>query len=256
MATINAIAHLNELTKDVTNDYYLTPQVTGTLDVAGIINRLKAREIATKNVDGAAFVQTFLDECATASAEGYNVVTSFFRSSLSMQGVILSGDLGHPIPAEQVKVSVSLTQGEGAKKAISQISVFCQEQAGATGPNIQSVLDPNRRVANTLYVGNMALIEGKRLSLKGDDPSVGILFKKVGEATEVRVAPGSVSPNTGTKLQFSLPAAVAQGQWMVTVTTQSSSNATTLMKTPRSFQYPQAITVTTAADESESPDEV
>ena len=62
MATINAIAHLNELTKDVKNDYYLTPQVTGTLSVADIIERLRKREIATKNVDGAAFVQTFLDD--------------------------------------------------------------------------------------------------------------------------------------------------------------------------------------------------
>ena len=39
MATINAIAHLNELTKDVTDDYYLTAEVRDTPDVPGIIKR-------------------------------------------------------------------------------------------------------------------------------------------------------------------------------------------------------------------------
>ena len=85
MPTINAIAHLNMLTKDVDNDYYLNAQVTGTLYPADIVERLRKREIATKNVDGEAFVQTFLDECAQAASEGYNIVTSFFRSSIGIQ---------------------------------------------------------------------------------------------------------------------------------------------------------------------------
>ena len=52
MAQINAIAHLNELTTEVTNDYYLTPQVRDTLYTPDIIARISKREIATKNVDG------------------------------------------------------------------------------------------------------------------------------------------------------------------------------------------------------------
>ncbi|WP_455623453.1 DUF4469 domain-containing protein [Parabacteroides sp.] len=256
MATINAIAHKNELTTDITDDYYLTPQVTDTLDVAAIIQRLKAREIATKNVDGAAFVQTFLDECAAASAEGNNIVTSFFRSSIGLKGSVRAGELGHNIPADRLKVSVNLTQGEGARRAVEGAVVHAFEQAGATGPVIQSVTDPTVGKTDSLTLGGMALIEGMRLSLKGDDASVGILFKKVGGSESILILPGKVSPNTPTKLQFALPAAVTAGQWTVSVTSQSSSSSKQLLKTPRTYEYPNPVTVAAEGSDSESPDEI
>ena len=46
-----------------------------------IIQRIAKREIATKNVDGEAFVNLFIQECIDALAEGYNVVTDLFRAS-------------------------------------------------------------------------------------------------------------------------------------------------------------------------------
>lgn len=255
MATIRAVAHLNELTKEVGNDYYLTAQVTNTLDVEGIIKRLADREIATKNVDGTAFVKTFLTECATAAAEGNNIVTSFFRSSIGMQGVILSGELGHNIPAEKLKVSVNLTQGEEAKKAVEGAVVYAFEQPGATGPVIQNITDPTEGVANQLNHGGMALVQGMRLSLKGEDLAVGILFVKEGQAAQqgVFIPAAKVSPNTPTKLQFVLPATIDAGKWSVTVTTQSSGNSSTLMKTARSYDYPHLVTVW---KESDRPDEI
>lgn len=258
MATINAVAHLNELTKDVTNDYYLTAQVTETLDVAGIIKRLRDREIATKNVDGAAFVQAFLDECAAASAEGNNVVTSFFRSSIGIQGVIYDRELGHNIPAERLKVTVDLTQGDGARKAVENALVYAYEQAGATGPVIQSVMDPTENKPAHLNLGSMALIQGMRLALKGEAATVGIRFNKETEpaGAGVFIPVSKVSPNTPSKLQFILPATVTAGKWLVTVTTQASSSSTVLLKTPRSYQYPTLITVGDEGGESESPDEV
>lgn len=253
MATINAIAHLNELTKDVKNDYYLTAQVTETLDVEGIIQRLRARELATKNVDGPAFVQTFLDECAAAAAEGNNIVTSFFRSSIGIQGVLLSNDLGHNIPAERLKVSVNLTQGEGARKAIESAVIYAFEQSGATGPVIQTVTDPTENVADHLNPGGMVLLQGMRLSLKGDDPAVGIHFVKDGQTPEVAVfIPASkVSPNTPTKLQFILPATVTDGKWSIQVATQASG--TKQLKEPRSFLYPSLVIV---GEESDRPSEI
>ena len=48
MATIKAIAHLNELTKDVDNDYYLTPAYSDTLELEDIVQRLKDKEVASK----------------------------------------------------------------------------------------------------------------------------------------------------------------------------------------------------------------
>ena len=166
MTQIKAIAHVNNLTKDDSTDYYLIPQILATLGPDGIIERLRKREIATKNVDGKSFVETFLEECSVASAEGYNIVTSFFKSSIGLQGVVYAEDLGHPIAANRLKVLVNLTQGEGAKKAIEGTSIFAYEQTGAVGPIIQAVMDPTEMVASHLNPGSMVLIQGMRLALK------------------------------------------------------------------------------------------
>lgn len=244
MGQINAIAHLNELTKDVPNDLYLTPQVNGVYDVDGVIDRMKKKEIATKNVDGKAFLANFFTECSEITAEGGNINTPFFHSSLGIQGNIFMEDLGHPIPAERLNVSVNLTAGEQARKAIANSTIYVFEQAGATGPVIQSVTDPTENVPNHLLPGSMVLIQGMRLALKGDDPSVGILFTSATDPKKtVAIAPTKVYPNSPSKLQFTLPAAVTDGDWRVTVTTQGSGTSKTLLKSPRSFQYPEVITV-------------
>lgn len=244
MTTINAIAHLNGLTKDVKNDYYLTPQVVDTLDVAAIVERIRKREVATKNVDGASFIQTFLDECATATAEGNNVVTSFFRSSIGIKGVIYSEDLGHPIPANRLEVSVNLTQGEGARKAIENVSIYAFEQAGATGPVIQTIQDPTERRPGHLNLGGMVLIQGMRLSLRGEDESVGVLFTSEEGDKTAFVPVAQIYPNTPSKLQFVLPATVTEGFWKVAVTTQASSGrSSSLLKSPRTHEYPELIAV-------------
>ena len=208
MAQINAIAHLNELTTEVTNDYYLTPQVRDTLYTPDIIARISKREIATKNVDGEAFVNLFIQECIDALAEGYNVVTDLFRASTSLQGVVLAGDLGHTLPAGQIKVSINLTQNDAARKAIENTPVYVFEQSGATGPVIQSIFNPatEDKTPNLLRPGKMVLIQGMRLAVKGDDPTVGVLFTSVEEpSTTVLVPPTDIYPNTATKLQFTLP---------------------------------------------------
>ena len=244
MATINAIAHKNELTKDVKNDFYLTPQVAGTLYLEDIISRLTKREIATKNVNGVALEQQIQDECAAVAAEGYNVVTSFFHSSISIQGTIYDRDLGHNIEPSRLKVSVNLTQGEAAAKAVSSTTVYAFEQSGATGPVIQSVCDPTNNETDSLPFRGMALIQGMRLSLKGEDPAVGITFTPADTETgdtPVFIPATKVSPNTPTKLQFVLPAEVTTGNWRIKVTTQFSGSYTT--KDARSYEYPIVVSV-------------
>lgn len=256
MTQIKAIAHVNNLTKEDSTDYYLIPQIIGTLGPDGIIERLRKREIATKNVDGKSFVETFLEECSAASAEGYNIVTSFYKSSIGLQGVVYAEDLGHPIPANRIKTLVNLTQGEGAKKAIENTTIFAYEQTGAVGPIIQAVMDPTEMLASHLNPGSMVLIQGMRLSLKGENESVGILFTNADDSSKsVFIAPAKVYPNTSTKLQFVLPTEVTEGKWFVTVTTQTSGNSTILTKEPRSYQFNTIIKVgNTAGGGSDRPE--
>lgn len=128
--------------------------------------------------------------------------------------------LGHNIPAQRLKVS-----------------------------------DPTLGISDRLVPGSMALIQGMRLSLKGDDAAVGITFYKVtagvAAASGTRILPAKVYPNTPSKLQFTLPAEVVEGDWAVEVTTQASSNSASLLKTPRSYRYPKTVKVDDGADRPE-----
>lgn len=255
MATIKAFAHLNELTKDVTNDYYLTPEIRDTLYTEDIIQRISDKEIATKNVNGASFVDLFLKECIQAITEGFNVVTPLFRSSISIQGVIYDYDLGHSIAANRLNLSVNLSQGEEARKAIADVSVDVHKAAGSASPVIQSIMNPTRQVANVLNAGKMVLIQGLNIALRGEDEAIGITFTPYTEAEEpdrpseisedvpVFIAPDEVYPNTNTKLQFTLPADVTPGTWKVQIATQSSGNSKQFTKNVRTDEYSRVITV-------------
>lgn len=134
------------------------------------------------------------------------------------------------------------------------MSVDVHKEAGSARPVIQSILDPNKQKADTLYSGNMVLIQGLNIALRGTDPSIGITFTPVQgndrpdevslrEATDVFIAPDKVYPNTNTKLQFTLPAAVQPGTWVVKIVTQSSGNSQQFTKEAHISEYTRVITV-------------
>ncbi|MDR1601984.1 MAG: DUF4469 domain-containing protein [Tannerella sp.] len=244
MSTIKAIAHLNELTKDVTDDYYLRPDILGTLRDDDIILRLKKKEIATENVNGKAFVQTFHRECAEAVNEGHNVVTGLFHSTLGFNGPVRAKDLGHNVPAGQVNARMNFTQGEYAREALNDLTISVAEQPAPTGPVIQAVTNPTVGLADTLDTGAMALVQGMRLAVRGEKTNeIGVYFTSVDGTASVRIPAGQLSPNTPTRLQFVLPADVKPGEWRVKVATQALAKARTFTKDVREYEYPNIITV-------------
>lgn len=244
MGIIKATAYPNELTKDVKNDYYLLPQIKGTLYDDDIICRLEAKEIATKNVNGKAFVQLFLRECAIAVAEGYNVITGMFRASVSIKGVVYTEQLGHNIAADKLNVRMNLSAGTYAREEIgANATVQIAEQAAPGGPVIQKVANPVTGEPDTLNTGAMALIQGLRLAVRGDrEDEIGLFFTNAAGDT-VRIPATHLSPNTPSKLQFVLPQTITAGEWWITVATQATNSSTVFAKEIRKYEYPQVIRV-------------
>jgi uncharacterized membrane protein len=245
MGVIKAIAYPNELTRDVNNDYYLLPQSAGTLNHDDIIRRLEAKEIATKNVNGKAFVQLFLRECAIAVAEGYSVITGMFRASVSIKGVVYTEQLGHNVAADRVNVRVNLSAGAYAREEISvNTTVQIAEQTAPTGPMIQKVTNPVAGEIDTLTPGAMVLLQGMRLAVRGDrEDEIGVFFTSVTSGDTVRIPAANISPNTPSKLQFVLPQTVTAGEWRVAVATQSTNTSSTFSREVRRFEYPQIVRV-------------
>ena len=247
MATINAIAHLNQLTTDVTNDYYLTVQSRGSLNPHGVVERMRQHELPTKNVDGEAFLDNFFDECILALQEGYNINTPLFNAGIGLEGGVLASDLGHTVGPDKVKAYLQLTQSATARKALEESSVYIFQQSAATLPTIQSVMDPTEGKANHLNPGAMVLIQGLRIAVKGDDPSIGVTFTKSGSSST------TVFPNTATKLQFVLPSEVTEGDWEVSITTQASASGGTLLKEARTGVFENLVRVGEEDDEPDGP---
>jgi hypothetical protein len=244
MSTIKAIAYLNELTKDATDDYYLRPDILDTLYDDDIILRLKKKEIATENVNGKAFVQQFHRECAEAVNDGHNVVTGLFHATPAFNGPVKAKDLGHNVSAGQVNARMNFTQGEYAREALKNLTISVAEQPAPTGPVVQSVINPVVGLADTIDPGAMVLIQGMRLAIKGEKKDeIGVYFTSVDGSAEVRIPANQLSPNTPTKLQFVLPAGVTPGEWKVKVATQSTANSSVFTKDIREYEYPNVITV-------------
>jgi hypothetical protein len=246
MTTVKANAHVNELTKGVTNDFYLTPNRGDTFYTDDILNRLKKKEIATENVNGKAFVQVFHRECAEAVNEGHNVVTDLFHATIGFNGVVYAKDLGHHIPAGQVNARMNFVQGEYAREALKDLTISVAEQPAPTGPVIQSVTNPVVGVPDTLNTGAMVLLQGMRLAVRGPEDheeAIGVFFLSPDRTIDVHIRAGQLSPNMPKKLQFVLPADVYPGEWRVKVATQSTHSSGQFTKDVREYEYPNIITV-------------
>ncbi|MDR1678580.1 MAG: DUF4469 domain-containing protein [Prevotellaceae bacterium] len=244
MGYIKAKAYLNQLTKEAINEYYLRPQLLATLYPSDIIRRMESKQIATLNVNGEAFVNLFLAECIAAINEGYNVVTNLFQASIGIGGVVSSHQLGHAIPPEELSVRVHLTQGAVARSSAAQLTVVVAEQPAATGPIIQSVINPVCKEADLLNAGQMVLIQGMRLAVKGDKTDeIGVYFTKTGSMESIRIAANELSPNSPTKLQFVLPREITAGEWKVKVATQAKSKSVSYTKKVRVTEYANTVSV-------------
>ncbi|MDR0582669.1 MAG: DUF4469 domain-containing protein [Prevotellaceae bacterium] len=238
MATLlHAVAHLNELTEDKKNDYFLLPDVAGTLSLGDIIKRLERREIAIHNTNGETFVNLVFEEIALATLEGYNVVTDLFHTTVGLRGAIHSQDLGHNLSSDKVHMFVRFIQGIKVQELVKNASVHVFEQPAPTGPVIQTVFNPRTPdQPNILTCGELMVVEGLRIAVRGDKTDEIGLYFDMGEE-HARITPENLFPNTPSRLQLVCPF-VLRGDYTLTIKTQATSKSTQFTKEVRSYTYP------------------
>ncbi|MDR1454265.1 MAG: DUF4469 domain-containing protein, partial [Tannerella sp.] len=216
----------------------------GTLHVDDVILRMENKQIATKNVNGKAFVEQFHSECIEAVSENFNVTTGLFQAGLGFNGTVEAKDLGHHVQGEAVHAHVRISQGEEAREAMKKLTVSVAEQPAPVGPVVQAILNPVAGVPDVLNTGAMVLIRGMRLAVRGDKvDDIGVFFIPVDGSDPTRVPATQLSPHTASRLQFVLPAEVTSGQYQVKVATQSTASGSTLTKDVREYVYPNPVTV-------------
>lgn len=243
MATLlHAVAHVNELTEDKKNDYFLLPDVAGTLSLGDIIKRLERREIAIHNTNGETFVNLVFEEIALATLEGYNVVTDLFHTTVGLRGAIHSQDLGHNLSSDKVHMFTRFTQGIKVQELVKNASVHVFEQPAPTGPVIQAVYNPaTPDQPNVLRGAQMVVVEGLRIAVRGDKTNeIGLYLDK--SDLHIWIRPGDLFPNTPSRLQFVCPM-VDVGDYTLTIKTQATAKTTQFTKEVRSYVYPFPVTL-------------
>lgn len=251
---LNLKAYPNTLTTDVDDDYTVkveTQSTSLTLDDIATATADRLGEEPTK-VLGA--LKVAMEVMADAVASGFCVSTPFCYAQPMASGVVMESELSLPVDRERIRVYASLRQGPVLAEALGKAKLQLFLQPAATGPYIAGMTSAfsqeveqggvMTRVPLDMEPGEMAVITGNGLKVVGSDPLVGVTLTKADAPdTTFFISAAKISPNTPKKLQFSLPAGITEGEWLVKVTTQYAGSSGTLTKAPRSFELPRPVTV-------------
>lgn len=221
-----------------------------------------AAKVASNNAKYSAneiamLVNEVMETISEAVIDGYTVNTPLFSVQLLVNGSADREQLTEPLHHDQVNVYAGFKQGVLLRQTIPLMHLRIYQQPQTYQPIIGSI-DCMRiavdKVAHSpiLMPGAMTFIRGRSLKLVGDNPSVGITFTNLSNASDVHhITPNAVFPNQPTLLQFTLPANMTEGEWEVTVTTQYGCGKA-VIREPRSsvYEYPVLVRRADAPDNS------
>lgn len=235
---LNLKAYPNELTPDVETDYTVRVDTqTQSLTLDDLAEMAAARVGCEESV-ARSVAQVLMEEASRAVASGFCVSTPLCYVQPMASGVLMEEELSQPVDRERIKVYGSFRQGPALREAIAKARLKLYLQPASTGPYIAGMASAMQQPGGEpvpMQPGEMAVITGNRLKVTGTDPEAGIRLTSVAEPSKTYLIPATrIAPNTPKRLQFVLPADMAEGEWTVSVTTQYSGSQYDT-KEPRTF---------------------
>lgn len=241
--TLSLMAYENNLTADIADDYILRVKTQAkSLDVAALAREVAQQQGKYQEDEIMLILNKACEVVADAVASGYIVNLPVALIQPTASGVVMKSELSQAPNRDKVKVNASFTSGKLLREALAGARLELFTQPAPVGPllngavSTRSVTDADGVATRApLEAGDMCVLTGRNLKLAGTDPSVGILLTSVDSPSTTHfISPDRVSPNEPKRLQFVLPADIAEGAWTVKVTTQYSNGAR-LVATPRSY---------------------
>lgn len=247
--TLSLMAYDATLT-DRTDDFYLRVKTQKkSLDLRDI-----AAEYASLNNENADRVYAILNACeqikADAVASGYIVNTPTALIQPSATGTVVRADLSKPVDRTQVSVNATLSMGSTLREAMNACALEIFTQPAPVGPIINGAVAETHAADGTTTTrapqgGRNLTLTGRNIKTVGTDETVGIYFTSVNNpSTVVKVPVEDITINEPKRLVFVLPAAVTDGLWNISITTQYGSSG--LVKTPRTYEFETPLGVGTA----------
>ena len=239
-----AEGQLDKLNPDDSDKLFLRFKSRGTLYTQDILRKMEARNRSTVNVSGAEFINQFFEECTLATNEGYTVITTYFKSKVSIRGKVKLSKLGHTISTEDVTVKVNLEAGKSLDNFGQDRNIKIGKNLVSADPKVQKVQNPLILQPNELTSGGMVLIQGLNIAVRGDAlDEIGIFYEDIEDGIVIRIPAEHIFPNTSTKLQHLLPATIRPGMYKVRVATQSGSRNGYTTRNIRTGEYEQLVAV-------------
>lgn len=234
------------MTTDVTNDYYLQPELVKCLNVDDIAAEVAA--LSTRQEDPEDIART-LRQCMQRMmwylSSGYSISTPMGYFRPTAQGVFLESELNEALDRSRLSLGVKYSMGEEMRRALDEAEIVVDVQKAATGPQLYAVVsgrDAENPAAATrgegtpISAGKTCVLKGRNIKVGGDGPEMGITLTRVDGDTHTTHFLGldSLYPNTRTRVGFVMPADAPQGSvWSVTLCTQLGTDGHRLLKEAR-----------------------
>ena len=238
----------NTVTTDNKEDRILMLESAGTLTLADLLEEMKREDTGLRQETLEHVVNLMLRTTERLVLNGYSVNTGLFRAVAQLTGVVEGGQWD----SKKNAIYISFTQGSELRKAIAETSVKILGEKGSAIYITGTEDTATRATDTTATAGRNFTLTGHCIKLAGDDPSVGITLKDSKEVV-TKIEKDYIAVNDPSRLIFLLPAGLADGDYLLTVTTQFSSG-NKLLKAPRSVRKTITIGSNSSGGEGEGED--
>lgn len=165
---------------------------------------------------------------------GNNINFEYFTLRFGVKGVFDTPN--EPFTRPKHEVTAYMSVGTDVQKAMKETLVENMGPAQNFAQMETFINTVNGEVNKTVTSGQVLDVRGVNLSIKGDDPSVGIYLQKEGDTDEKRIKVTLLLTNEPKHLMFMVPTGLTNGSIyrMVHISQAGSGTATArMLKTPR-----------------------
>ncbi|MCS2889594.1 DUF4469 domain-containing protein [Parabacteroides faecis] len=231
------------MTKDVKEDYTAVVQSKKSLTIDDVARAISA-ERTEYRVDTIKNINTLVDEkIRQLVCDGYTVVTGSAQYAPSVTGLFI-GDKGVVDPAVN-KCEVNITPSQAMRAEVAKVTAkFSGNVRSMGGARISLVKDVTTGKTNgTITPGGMLDVTGTKIRCTGAD-GTGLGSVKLLKLSDQTVAASitQLGINDPSRLMFTLPTGITDGEYQLVVETWFSS-ASTLLKQSRTLVYPLTLKV-------------
>ena len=256
-------ARENLLTKDVTNDYYLTVKSQRTLTLTDLATEVAATHGHQNQSEVEMLTRETLELAAWYLSNGFGITTPLGYYHPTVSGTLLKDELNVAPDRSKLKLGISYSMSDLMRQSLADAELDVEIDLAKTGPQLFSVVSAQdaqhpdaatRGESVPVAAGEQCILKGRNLKVGGPaEANAGLtLTRQDKQGTEpVFIAAARLFPNTPTQVGFVMPTGAEEGSvWQVKLCTQLGTNGITLLKEPRTVTMDDCFVVGQPAEET------